>query len=136
MENWTTIGGRIAWLCEHTGISRAEFARRTEISAPGLSHILNGRNNPDFNFVARLFTAFPNVNKEWLVLGSGEPFGFQENNTFDTVVNESAVVYEKKSATSTKIFSQLAFTAGSELDRYLSALEERIASLESRVQSA
>ena len=48
------------------------------IQRSGISHLLLGRNNPSYEFIQKMMTAFPKVNYEWLILGKGKPY--KDNN--------------------------------------------------------
>ena len=48
------------------------MARQLGIQPSGLSHILSGRNKPSFDLVVKILRAFPDVNPDWLLLGSGD----------------------------------------------------------------
>lgn len=56
------------------GLSPAQFAEIMGIQRSGISHLLLGRNNPSYEFIQKMMTAFPKVNYEWLILGKGKPY--------------------------------------------------------------
>lgn len=60
------------------GLSPAQFAEIMGIQRSGISHLLLGRNNPSYEFIQKMMTAFPKVNYEWLILGKGKPY--KDNN--------------------------------------------------------
>lgn len=55
-------------------LSPARFAEVMGIQRSGISHLLAGRNNPNFEFIQKMLTAYPDLNPEWLILGKGRPY--------------------------------------------------------------
>ncbi len=55
-----------------SGGNAKNFAEKTGIRPDSLSRARNGRNRPSFYF-ERILKAFPDVNREWLYSGLGEP---------------------------------------------------------------
>lgn len=55
-------------------LSPAKFAEVMGIQRSGISHLLAGRNNPSFEFIQKMMTAYPDINYEWLILGKGRPY--------------------------------------------------------------
>jgi transcriptional regulator with XRE-family HTH domain len=47
----------------------SSFAQLLGVQRSSLSHILNGRNNPSVDFIAKLLKNFPNVDANWLITG-------------------------------------------------------------------
>ena len=47
----------------------SSFAKLLGVQRSSLSHILNGRNNPSLDFLAKLLKSFPNVDANWLLTG-------------------------------------------------------------------
>lgn len=60
---------RIKSIMLSKGMNAADFARAIDVKRANLSHVLSGRNKPSFDFIAKILTAFPNVNASWLILG-------------------------------------------------------------------
>ncbi|MFY0643234.1 MAG: hypothetical protein JXR19_02090 [Bacteroidia bacterium] len=54
--------------------SKAEFSKRTGISAVILSHINSGRNKVSLKAVSQLLKAYPQISADYLLMGSGKPF--------------------------------------------------------------
>lgn len=65
---------RINLLLKAKNISARQFAEEIGIQPSGMSHILSGRNNPSLDFVMKVVKRWPEVNINWLVLGSGEMY--------------------------------------------------------------
>jgi transcriptional regulator with XRE-family HTH domain len=68
------INSRIALLIEKLGDNKSSFATKVGVSQPIITHITNGRNNPGLEVIQKILTTCPEVNPEWLILGSGEMF--------------------------------------------------------------
>lgn len=70
----STVADRVRLLVEimsHQGSwSKAEFARRCQLSASQLSHYLAGTHDPDINSLAKIAGGL-GVSMEWLVFGAG-----------------------------------------------------------------
>ncbi len=76
---------RIEEIMRSEGLSAADFADRIGINRSGLSHIMNGRNNPSLDFVMKIHNAFPSISLDWLLDGRGEPYeGVSQKNDSDS----------------------------------------------------
>lgn len=100
VENSNTIGERVAQLLADRSLSQNQFAKQAGIGVATVNHVIRGRNNPDYNFIAALFKLFPNVNRDWILLGTGEAY---VENIFNQV-QEPALPYSSKSITQTGLF--------------------------------
>ncbi len=60
---------RIATVMKVNQHNASSFAKLLGVQRSSLSHILNGRNNPSIDFVAKLLKSFPNVDANWLITG-------------------------------------------------------------------
>ena len=65
---------KLEFLLKHKGLNATSLARLLEIQPSGLSHILSGRNKPSFDLVVKILKAFPDLNPDWLLLGSEQIF--------------------------------------------------------------
>ena len=65
---------RIEEIMRSEGLSAADFADKIGINRSGLSHIINGRNNPSLDFVMKIHNVFPSISLDWLLDGKGEPY--------------------------------------------------------------
>lgn len=63
------IDERIKSIMLSKGMNAAEFSSKIDVKRANLSHVLSGRNKPSFDFIAKILSAFPNVNASWLILG-------------------------------------------------------------------
>lgn len=81
-------------------ISRAQFADSINVARAGISHILSGRNNPSYEFIVNAMAAYPQLNIEWLLRGSGKMYKNDSGNIF-----ESAAEYEPSAPASAPLSS-------------------------------
>lgn len=65
---------RILQLLAAENLSQTEFAQRIGVSGSNVTHIINGRNNPSYEFILRVASHFPAVNLDWLLLGKGKMY--------------------------------------------------------------
>lgn len=61
---------KLEFLLKNKGLNATSLARLLDIQPSGLSHILSGRNKPSFDLVVKILKAFPEINPDWLLLGS------------------------------------------------------------------
>ena len=55
-------------------ITQAQFADTIKVVRASVSHVLSGRNNPGYDFIKAIMTAYPLLNVEWLMLGKGKMY--------------------------------------------------------------
>jgi transcriptional regulator with XRE-family HTH domain len=65
---------RLHQFIKSEGLTLSKFAEAMDIGAPNVSHLLSGRNNPGYEFIAKMLTRFPKVNPDWLLLGKGQMY--------------------------------------------------------------
>ncbi|KPL13899.1 MAG: hypothetical protein AMS26_12640 [Bacteroides sp. SM23_62] len=86
-------------------LSSSQFADRIGVQRSSVSHVLSGRNKPGFDFIQKILVAFPEINGDWLITGSGEMYKqkstskdlFDAQNQIETTENEEKI--EKKPVT-------------------------------------
>lgn len=101
-----SIGGRIKWLIAEKGYSQNAFARESGIAVSAVNSVINGKNNPDFKFIQALLRQIPDVSRDWIILGEGQPFGNANDVNYKVadaavgtqVVEEPASSYGKSAA--------------------------------------
>lgn len=71
---------RILKFINKEGVSPAHFADEIGVQRSSVSHILSGRNNPSFDFIAKILQRYKNLNAEWLIMGLGEIYKKTEKN--------------------------------------------------------
>ena len=65
---------KLEFILKNKGLTATSLARMLEIQPSGLSHILSGRNKPSFDLVVKILKVFPELNPDWLLLGSEQIF--------------------------------------------------------------
>ena len=55
-------------------LSQSQFADSIGVARASISHILNGRNKPGFDFILNMSKHFPTLNIEWLITGKGKMY--------------------------------------------------------------
>jgi len=63
------IEKRLQLIMASNRLNATSFADRIGVQRSNLSHILNGRNKPGYDFLLKVIEAFPNVNTHWLITG-------------------------------------------------------------------
>lgn len=94
---------RLALFLEKESLTRNAFASKIGVQRSNVTHILEGRNKPGFDFIEKLLNAFPHVNAEWLICGRGSmykqammPSLFPELEDKKTEKEKPAIIEEKK----------------------------------------
>lgn len=62
---------RLESILQHYKLSSSKLAEMIDVQRSGISHILSGRNNPSYDFLVSILHAFPEINANWLLTGSG-----------------------------------------------------------------
>lgn len=85
---------RIQRILDYYQITAAEFAKIIGVNASGISHILSGnRNHLSMDTVVKVNQKFPEVNLDWLILGSGSMISNKKQSTlFDPVEADDSQV--------------------------------------------
>jgi len=55
-------------------ITPARFAEVIGVQRSSISHMLSGRNKPSYDVIHSILAKFPNINSEWLLMGSGDMY--------------------------------------------------------------
>lgn len=66
------FGDRLKELIEDEGLSPSMLADEIGVNRSGISHIINGRNKPGYDFMHKLRECFPDWNYDWLFFGEGK----------------------------------------------------------------
>lgn len=71
---------RLEQFLEAENLTKAQFADKIHVARAGITHIMSGRNNPSYEFITNTMEAFPRLNIEWLLKGTGQMYksGMQE----------------------------------------------------------
>jgi len=65
---------RLKFFLAMEGLSPAQLADRLGVQRSGISHLLQGRNKPSFEFINKLLAEFPKINPDWLIMGTGKAY--------------------------------------------------------------
>ena len=76
------------------GMTPARFADQMGIQRSGISHLLSGRNKPSFEFLQKIFTVYPKLNPEWLIMGKGKPYLDQQHAVLPVETTEEPIVQQ------------------------------------------
>ena len=74
MAKETTVGKRVSELIAQLDISKNAFAISLDKTATVIQHLVDERNKPGFDLLCKIFEVYPNVSKDWLLLGAGPMF--------------------------------------------------------------
>jgi len=66
------IANRLIKFINYLGISNSALADEIDVQRSGISHILSGRNKPSLEFLHKLFSKYPELNSEWLIMNRGK----------------------------------------------------------------
>lgn len=69
--NVTDMKERLAQFLKKEGLTAVKFAEIMEVQPSSISHLLSGRNKPNFEFISRMLLRFPDLNPDWLINGRG-----------------------------------------------------------------
>lgn len=65
---------QIQEILRREGLSSSQFADKIDVQRSSVSHVLSGRNKPGFDFILKILHAFPGIDADWLITGSGEMY--------------------------------------------------------------
>lgn len=65
---------RIKQIIKEKNISVGQFADLLDVQRSGMSHVLNGRNNPSLHFVKKILEVYPDINPKWLLFGEEDMY--------------------------------------------------------------
>jgi transcriptional regulator with XRE-family HTH domain len=68
------MNDRIKELLNAKQISPSELADSIGVQRSNVSHVINGRNKPSFQFIEKLLHFYPTLSAKWLILGEGPMF--------------------------------------------------------------
>ena len=70
----TTMNTRLKQFLAAENITQSQFADTINVVRASVSHVLSGRNNPGYDFIKAIMTAYPALSMEWLILGRGKMY--------------------------------------------------------------
>ncbi|WP_426059088.1 hypothetical protein [Hymenobacter sp. B1770] len=65
------IDQRFAQLIQQFGLTKNSFAMSLGKTASVVQHLIDGRNKPGYDLLCKVFEIYPNVSRDWLLLGRG-----------------------------------------------------------------
>lgn len=90
---------RLLQLLAEEKMTSMKFAEIMEVQPSNISHILSGRNNPGYDFIARLLRRFPEISPDWIINGEGEMYRISTPN----VAHDSKMQPEHKEVISNAV---------------------------------
>lgn len=69
--NQSTINERVDVLIKHLRKNAKTFAESINKTPTAISTIVNGRNKPGFDLLEAIFKTYPQISRDWLLLGEG-----------------------------------------------------------------
>lgn len=76
---------RIKLIMESEHLTPSAFADKLQLGRAVISHILNGRNNPSLDVVARILSNMNNIDPDWLITGNGNMHKSEQTEKVSTV---------------------------------------------------
>lgn len=67
----SSVGQRFSQLIQQLGMSKNAFAMSLDKTATVIQHLVDERNKPGFDLMCKVFEVYPNVSKDWLLMGKG-----------------------------------------------------------------
>ncbi len=92
MLNITKMKDRLAEFLKAERLTAVKFAEIMEVQPSSISHLLSGRNKPNFEFISRILLRFPNLNPNWIINGQGEIY---KSNTKKSAEENTNVKHDK-----------------------------------------
>ena len=100
---------RIVFLIHDKGLSNVEFSALTGIAPATISHITRGRSKPTLPIMKGILNGFPDLNPEWVFLGTGPMYKINKENI------EGAEPMSSGSGDTLDLFSNMPMDDGSVL---------------------
>lgn len=70
----TEMNERLAQFMRSEQLTAAKLAEIVQVQPSSISHLLSGRNKPNFEFVSRMLRMFPELNPDWIINGIGSMY--------------------------------------------------------------
>ncbi len=83
---------RILQILKEENLTASQFADIIDVQRSSMSHILSGRNNPSLDFVHKILKAFPNINTDWLMFGTGTMYNQKIGTDSNVKANSSTSI--------------------------------------------
>lgn len=115
-----TMKDRLQQILSAKSLSANRLADILEIQPSGISHILAGRNKPSIDFVCKLLKAFPDLNPDWFILGTGSMYRNSSDNPPEQAQTDDASTSASASASEPKMDVATVMPACKSVQRELS----------------
>ena len=66
-----TVNQRFATLIQVLNLTKSGFAQSLDKTPSVVQHLIDGRNKPGYDLLYKVFEVYPNVSRDWLILGKG-----------------------------------------------------------------
>jgi len=76
-----TASERLKHLLDNKNLSTAQFGKKVGVSRDTLNKMFSKGSDPKLHLLQKCLELFPNLNIEWLILGSGEMWKITEEKT-------------------------------------------------------
>lgn len=63
------MNNRIKQFMDYKALSSSELADSIGVQRSNVTHVLQGRNKPGFQFISKLLETYPEINAKWLITG-------------------------------------------------------------------
>lgn len=71
-DKGSTIGERMEMVRNHFDLNIEEFCKKLGISKVSYNNYLSGKYEPGFKVLSHMVQEFPDISKNWLILGEGD----------------------------------------------------------------
>lgn len=78
---------RLAQFMKLEGLTAVKFAEIMEVQPSSISHLLSGRNKPNFEFISRILLRFPQLNPDWIINGIGPVYKSKPEPSVGNITN-------------------------------------------------
>lgn len=98
------MNSRLEQLMRAENLSSAKLAEILGVQPSSISHLLSGRNNPNFDFISKLLLMFPSINPHWIINGQGDMYvGAQKQDSSLNLVDEVDLHHKRNGATNSSV---------------------------------
>lgn len=73
---------RLLRILQEENMTSNKFAELMEVRPSNISHLISGRNYPNFEFIGKMLIRMPNISPDWLINGVGEMCRDAQNDLF------------------------------------------------------
>lgn len=92
------IEKRLQLIMASNHLTASSFADRIGVQRSNVSHVLNGRNKPGYDFLLKVVHAFPKVNTHWLLTGEDASVNSAADPISAEQINPEKLVESNKTA--------------------------------------